>query len=226
MSRFTALIAALTFLPRATTFSPLAANPVSRAVSSPRRPPAAAHAPVTRRPATCASRPRASRLYSATPDSVFFEGLRARAEELRRAEAVESRLEKEIRRPGHAYVVLFRGDESGDGIHSLSSEGREIVLAFEAVEEARRFALVLQAQGFYEPTPQRMAFSALEDFCESDERISLLRVPSGTCIVPPDERVDAVEFTPTAPQEAAQDDRELADEALKAAKARLELLFQ
>ena len=64
------------------------------------------------------------------------------------------------------------------------------------VEEAQRFAMVLQAQGFFEPTPQRMAFSALEDFCAADERVTLLRVPEGTCIVPPDDRVDAVEFTP------------------------------
>ena len=88
------------------------------------------------------------------------------------------------------------GDETGDGIHSLSSEGREIVLAFEAGAEAQRFALVLKAQGFYEPTPRRMDVRDLEAFCASDERISLLRVPEGTALVPPEDRVDDVEFSP------------------------------
>ena len=49
-------------------------------------------------------------------------------------------------------------------IHSLSSEGREIVLAFEAGAEAQRFALVLKAQGFYEPTPRKMDVRDLEAF--------------------------------------------------------------
>ena len=54
------------------------------------------------------------------------------------------------------------------------------MLAFEAGAEAQRFALVLKAQGFYEPTPRRMDVRDLEAFCASDERISLLRAPEGT----------------------------------------------
>lgn len=127
----------------------------------------------------------------------------------------------------HAWVVLFRGDDSGDGIHSLSSDGREIVLAFEAVDEARRFALVLKAQGFYEPTPHRMEISALEDFCDSDERISLLPIPEGTCIVPPDDRVDDVDFTPNSSDKASmgEDEATLTDQQLDETRQRLELLF-
>jgi len=165
----------------------------------------------------------------ATTDSLL-RGLRERAEEMRRAERDEARRE-EMRATAldHAWVVLFRGDESGDGIHSLSSNGREIVLAFEAADEARRFALVLRAQGFFEPTPHRMDMSALELFCESDERVSLLQIPKGTCIVPPDETVDDVEFTPSAAAAAAAADGEggvLTDAQLAEARQRLELLFR
>ena len=94
----------------------------------------------------------------------IYAGLRARCEELRAAEAAQLTDLADLR---HAWVVLFRGDETGDGIHSLSSEGREIVLAFEAGAEAQRFALVLKAQGFYEPTPRRMDVRDLEAFCAS-----------------------------------------------------------
>ena len=106
----------------------------------------------------------------------IYAGLRARCEQLQAAAARELTDLADLR---HAWVVLFRGDETGDGIHSLSSEGREIVLAFEAGAEAQRFALVLKAQGFYEPTPRKMDVRDLEAFCASDERISLLRVPEG-----------------------------------------------
>jgi hypothetical protein len=127
----------------------------------------------------------------------------------------------------HAWVVLFRGDEAGDGIHSLSSEGREIVLAFEAGAEAQRFALVLKAQGFYEPTPRKMDVRDLEAFCASDERISLLRVPEGTALVPPEDRVDDVEFSPRgAPSAESTEELDEASRSLDEARARLELLFQ
>ena len=152
----------------------------------------------------------------------LYAGLRARCEQLR--EAAEA---QELADLKHAWVVLFRGDEAGDGIHSLSSEGREIVLAFEAGAEAQRFALVLKAQGFYEPTPRKMDVRDLEAFCASDERISLLRVPEGTALVPPEDRVDDVEFSPRgAPSAESTEDLDEASRSLDEARARLELLFQ
>ena len=152
----------------------------------------------------------------------LYAGLRARCEELR--EAAEA---QELADLKHAWVVLFRGDEAGDGIHSLSSEGREIVLAFEAGAEAQRFALVLKAQGFYEPTPRKMDVRDLEAFCASDERISLLRVPEGTALVPPEDRVDDVEFSPRgAPAAESTEELDEASRSLDEARARLELLFQ
>ena len=154
----------------------------------------------------------------------IYAGLRARCEELRAAEAAQLTDLADLR---HAWVVLFRGDETGDGIHSLSSEGREIVLAFEAGAEAQRFALVLKAQGFYEPTPRRMDVRDLEAFCASDERISLLRVPEGTALVPPEDRVDDVEFSPRgAPTAESTEERAESERSLDEARARLELLFQ
>ena len=174
-----------------------------------------------------------------TDSDTIYAGLRARCEALR-AEETET---GPLAGLAHAWVVLFRGDDAGDGIHSLSSEGREIVLAFEAGAEAQRFALVLKAQGFYEPTPRKMDVSDLEAFCASDERISLLRVPEGTALVPPEDRVDDVEFAPRGtlvPPEDRVDDVEFAprgapgpaedvdagEQALDEARARLELLFQ
>ena len=125
-------------------------------------------------------RPKATLVRGSTGDAApggsdaIYAGLRARCEQLQAAAARELTDLADLR---HAWVVLFRGDETGDGIHSLSSEGREIVLAFEAGAEAQRFGLVLKAQGFYEPTPRRMDVRDLEAFCASDERVSLLRVP-------------------------------------------------
>ena len=157
---------------------------------------------------------------SADSDTIYA-GLRARCEALRAEETKTGPLAG----LAHAWVVLFRGDDAGDGIHSLSSEGREIVLAFEAGAEAQRFALVLKAQGFYEPTPRKMDVSDLEAFCASDERISLLRVPEGTALVPPEDRVDDVEFAPRGAPGPAED-VDAGEQALDEARARLELLFQ
>ena len=95
-------------------------------------------------------RPRTAELRGSTGDAppggsdAIYAGLRARCEELRAAEAAQLTDLADLR---HAWVVLFRGDETGDGIHSLSSEGREIVLAFEAGAEAQRFALAVEVEG-------------------------------------------------------------------------------
>ena len=173
-------------------------------------------------------RPRGQPLRGSSGDAppggsdALYAGLRARCEQLREAAAAQ-----ELADLKHAWVVLFRGDEAGDGIHSLSSEGREIVLAFEAGAEAQRFALVLKAQGFYEPTPRKMDVRDLEAFCASDERISLLRVPEGTALVPPEDRVDDVEFSPRgAPAAESTEELDEASRSLDEARARLELLFQ
>ena len=175
-------------------------------------------------------RPRTAALRGSTGDAApggsdaIYAGLRARCEQLQAAAARELTDLADLR---HAWVVLFRGDETGDGIHSLSSEGREIVLAFEAGAEAQRFALVLKAQGFYEPTPRKMDVRDLEAFCASDERISLLRVPEGTALVPPEDRVDDVEFSPRgAPSAESTEELDEASRSLDEARARLELLFQ
>ena len=122
--------------------------------------------------------------------------------------------------------MLFRGGDAGDGIHSLSSDGREIVLAFEAAAEAQRFALVLKAQGFFEPKAAKMEYTALEEFCAGDARVSLLNVPEGTCVVPPDDRVQDVEFAPRAAADASPAETAANDAQLDAARARLELLFR
>ena len=175
-----------------------------------------------------ALRPKLSPLRGSSGDAppggsdALYAGLRARCEQLREAAEAE-----QLADLSHAWVVLFRGDEAGDGIHSLSSEGREIVLAFEAGAEAQRFALVLKAQGFYEPTPRKMDVRDLEAFCASDERISLLRVPEGTALVPPEDRVDDVEFSPRgAPSAESTEELDEASRSLDEARARLELLFQ
>ena len=87
--------------------------------------------------------------------------------------------------------------------------------------------LVVTAQGFYEPTPRKLDVRDLEAFCASDERISLLRVPEGTALVPPEDRVDDVEFSPRgAPSAESTEELDEASRSLDEARARLELLFQ
>ena len=75
--------------------------------------------PGARRPASPRRRVRsgsAARSGDAAPggSDALYAGLRARCEQLR--EAAEA---QELADLKHAWVVLFRGDEAGDGIHSL-----------------------------------------------------------------------------------------------------------
>ena len=127
--------------------------------------------PTTLTPRTASSPPRfpttrlRSSVAASTPsdgvsisEAAFHAGLLSRVSRMRAAHGstthredpaplLSSQLNQDT-----AWVVLFRSD-SGDGIHSLSSGGRELVLAFEGFDEASGFAAALAAQGFFRPAP-------------------------------------------------------------------------
>jgi hypothetical protein len=89
-----------------------------------------------------------------------------------------------------AWVLLFNAGQRNEGVYTL--QGRETpekshgtyVLAFEQHEEACRFGMMLQAQGFDLATATKWTSELLGDFCDTAD-FSLGFVPDAALLIPP-----------------------------------------
>jgi hypothetical protein len=63
------------------------------------------------------------------------------------------------------HVLLFDAGSDDEGIHSIEVGGRTVVLLFEDVDDAERYAGLLEAQDFPLPTVERIQREDVELFC-------------------------------------------------------------
>lgn len=109
------------------------------------------------------------------------------------------------------WVLIFNKGREDEGMYTL--QGREtpekgsgtFVMAFERQEEASRFSMLLQAQGFGMPTATSWASEELSDFCASAD-FGLGFVPTGALVFPPEDNYfDADAFAQHKLKEEAED---------------------
>jgi len=89
-----------------------------------------------------------------------------------------------------AWVLLFNAGERNEGVYTL--QGRETpekshgtyVLSFEQRDEASRFAMLLQAQGFDMATATKWTSELLSEFCATAD-FELGFVPDEALLIPP-----------------------------------------
>lgn len=65
------------------------------------------------------------------------------------------------------FVLLFNARTENEGIHTIRIGDRNWVLMFEAEDDATRYALLLEAQDFPEPSIEVMEQEEIEEFCQS-----------------------------------------------------------
>ncbi|MDR9403671.1 MAG: DUF3110 domain-containing protein [Halothece sp. Uz-M2-17] len=92
------------------------------------------------------------------------------------------------------YVLLFNTGSENQGIHSLKMGDRDIVLMFESEDDATRFALMLEAQDFPEPSVEEIDAEEIEAFCE-EAGYEAQHIPEGKLITPPDTKVDQTDWS-------------------------------
>ena len=65
------------------------------------------------------------------------------------------------------HVLLFDAGSENEGIHSLEHNGTTVVLLFEDLDDAERYAGLLEAQDFPAPTVEALDRREMEEFCTS-----------------------------------------------------------
>ena len=115
-------------------------------------------------------------------------------------------------------MLLFDSGSEVEGIHTLELNGRTVVLMFEEVDDALRYAGLLAAQDFPEATPEAISREEIELFC-GQAGYEAQSVPSGfmpgtaeerLMLAPPEQNLDTNEWREQqdqpqqAPAETAQ----------------------
>ncbi|MFN5193878.1 MAG: DUF3110 domain-containing protein [Cyanobacteriota bacterium] len=109
------------------------------------------------------------------------------------------------------HVLLFDAGTDQEGIHSLELGGRTIVLMFEQADDAVRYAGLLAAQDFPEPTVEALDREEMEMFCLQSGYEARF-VPAGflprsdedrLLIAPPERNLDVSGWSEAEPPAAA-----------------------
>ena len=137
--------------------------------------------------------------------------------------------EETLREFGSAWALLFNAGSENEGIYSRrlpTSEGGggfDIVVTFEDVEDAERYAEMLSATDFPTATPSQVETESLLSFCkEGGHTLGLVR--SGVLVVPPEHAVAEFEWSPGVSEESTAP-LEISEELLASQRAELEALL-
>lgn len=128
------------------------------------------------------------------------------------------------------FVLLFNAGTDQEGIHTLKMMDpelgeRNVVLMFEAEDDATRFSLMLEAQDFPIATVEAIDAAEVEGFCQ-DAGYECTLVPEGTLVVPPEANVEEMDWNPDGIVKSATDqDSEFSLDELERIRKRLEGLL-
>lgn len=131
------------------------------------------------------------------------------------------------------FVVLFNARTESEGIHSLKVGDRNIVLMFEAEDDAIRFGGLLEAQDFPPCSVEGFESAEIEEFCRGAEYEAKM-VETGTLVMPPDQNIEATDWDPETrpdrhpenlPAEPAESERDMSQNELERIRQQLEKLL-
>lgn len=91
------------------------------------------------------------------------------------------------------YILLFNARTENEGIHTIQIGDRQKILMFQEEDDATRFAMMLEAQDFPEPTVEEIDSEEVKAFCEKAGYDSEL-IESGQLALPPDKNVKQTDW--------------------------------
>ena len=100
------------------------------------------------------------------------------------------------------YILLFNANTSDEGIHTIQSGDRDKVLMFQEEDDATRFAILLEAQDFPEPTVEAIDAEEIKMFCEK-ANYEWEIIESGKLAVPPEKNLEQTAWDLEKDQESS-----------------------
>jgi len=131
------------------------------------------------------------------------------------------------------HVLLFDAGTENEGIHSLELNGHTVVLLFEELDDAERYAGLLEAQDFPVPSVEALDREEMELFCVQAGYEARF-VPAGflpqspeerLLIAPPERNMDVSGWKDGQLQGAGDEPGSAENDAVEAFRRRLEGLL-
>ncbi len=91
------------------------------------------------------------------------------------------------------YILLFNAGTNNEGIHTIQIGDRQKILMFQEEDDATRFAIMLEAHDFPEPTVEEIDSEEVKAFCEKADYDSELIEP-GQLALPPETNVEQTDW--------------------------------
>jgi hypothetical protein len=83
------------------------------------------------------------------------------------------------------YILLYNANTEDEGIHTIQEGDRNKILMFKEQDDALRFAMMLEAQDFPEPSVEAINSEEIKAFCEKTNYDWEI-IESGQLAVPPE----------------------------------------
>ncbi|ELS05212.1 Protein of unknown function (DUF3110) [Xenococcus sp. PCC 7305] len=126
------------------------------------------------------------------------------------------------------YILLFNARTNNEGIHTIQIGDRQKVLMFQEEDDATRFAIMLEAQDFPEPTVEEIDSEEVKAFCEKADYDSELIEP-GQLALPPEKNVEQTDWDQesegSSVADAKSDSKTMAQNELERIRQQLEGLL-
>ncbi len=133
--------------------------------------------------------------------------------------------------PMRVFVLIFNARTENEGIHSIREGERNKILMFESEDDATRYALLLEAQDFLNPTVEAMDAEEIKEFCKSaGYSWEIIPQRSDQVITPPELNVEQTDWQLNPAKEDTSKDTsprqsELSDSELDKIRRQLEGLL-
>jgi hypothetical protein len=123
------------------------------------------------------------------------------------------------------YILLFNAGTDNEGIHTIQVGDRNTVLMFAEEDDAARYALMLEAQDFPEPTVEAIDSEEVEAFCRKAGYDCEI-VEKGKLAVPPAKNVEELDWSAEEKESTSEtEESEISNDELDRIRRQLEGLL-
>ena len=109
------------------------------------------------------------------------------------------------------HILLFNAGTDNEGIHTIQLGDRNSILMFQDEEDAVRYAGLLEAQDFPEPTVEAIDSEEVEQFCRQAD-YDWKVVEPGELEIPPAKNVEDLEWEQESPAPSEEAEPMASDE--------------
>lgn len=109
------------------------------------------------------------------------------------------------------YILLYNANTEDEGIHTIQEGDRNKILMFNDKDDALRYAMMLEAQDFPEPSVEAIDSEEIKAFCKS-ANYEWEIIESGKLAVPPETNLEQTKWEEEQNQSSGESSTESATE--------------